>query len=83
MTKTKKIFGFCDKCNKKLLVPSWKLCADCDFQSYRNTYLRKQVRLLKQQFNQDIKKYTTRKEAYKKASCLVIDDTGKIIGYKL
>lgn len=73
--KPKKIQGICDDCGKKLMIPSWLRCADCDFMIYRKSYFDK---LERKQF-----KFKNLNSKYKNASTLLIDETGKIIGYKL
>ena len=87
----RKNFGHCGECNKKLLVPSWKNCEDCDFNSYRNKYLRKQIKiektnLLRLQI-QKLKRKNMRsvnREELVKAQIIVFDDySGKVIGYRM
>lgn len=79
--------GHCRECGRKLAIPSWTICDDCDFKSFRNQYLRQQIRIeqarlksLKQ--TQETRKVTDRNIA--RASMVLTDDiTGEIIGYKL
>lgn len=81
----------CTICGKKLLVPSWKNCEDCDFNSYRNKYLRKQIKiekanLVRLQF-QKLKRKNMRSvnsSNLVKAQIIVFDDySGKVIGYRM
>jgi hypothetical protein len=82
----------CTVCGKKLLVPSWKNCEECDFNSYRNKYLRKQIKiekanLLKLQIKKLKKRKSMRNVNRKKlvkAQVIVFDDySGKVIGYRM
>jgi hypothetical protein len=74
--------GYCDKCNKKVLVPCWKLCADCDYFSYRKKYFRRQLRMYQARLRAERVAY--KNEKYKNATTILFDDvTGKIIGYRL
>ena len=78
--------GYCRECNKKLLVPSWSLCDDCDFTSFRNRYLRKQIATEKAKLKTINRKYRTKKaldENVANASILLLDENGQIIGYKM
>lgn len=76
----KKNFGYCDECNKKILVPSWKLCADCDFNSYKKIYLRRQVKMYQRLLREEQAHY--KNSNHKNARTLLIDENGKVIGYK-
>lgn len=85
MVRTKKEkFGICDdeNCNNKLLVPSWKYCADCDFKRYRNTYFRNLRNSIK--FKKQIQKVLDKDVPKRLKGCdqYVIDEYGKIIGGK-
>jgi hypothetical protein len=82
----------CTVCGKKLLVPSWKNCEECDFNSYRNKYLRKQIKIEKANLARlQIKKLKKRKSMRNvnrkelvKAQVIVFDDySGKVIGYRM
>jgi hypothetical protein len=88
----RKNFGICSECTKKLLVPSWKKCEDCDFKSYKNKYLRKQIKIEKTNLLKlQIKKLKKRKSMRNvnsfelvKAQVIVFDDySGKVIGYRM
>ena len=83
MTVKKTKFGFCDNpmCKKKLIVPSWKFCEDCDFIRYKKVYLKKEIASIKQKIFRETRK--PKEEKYKDASVLVVDEFGKVIGYKL
>ena len=37
--------GTCRDCGKVLPIPQWTVCDDCNEKSFRNTQLRKQIRL--------------------------------------
>lgn len=91
MTTKKPKFGFCDnpKCKKKLIVPSWRFCEDCDYSSFKNRYIRNQKKIAKEVVRQFklkkvfLEKIKKSKKAIDTASVLVIDEKGKVIGYKL
>jgi ribosomal protein L37E len=85
---SKKIQGICDKCGVKVIVPSWKYCADCDFKKFRTGYILKlkdeikKIELAKKEIKE--KKIIDNQRIPKRLrDCVrfVIDDnTGKIIG---
>lgn len=83
MTTKKPKFGFCDnpKCKKKLIVPSWKFCEDCDFARFKKEYIKREIKEIKK--NIFIKRKPSNEEKYQNASILVVYENGKIIGYKL
>jgi len=85
----------CTGCGKEI-PKHWKVCDDCDYKSFRNVWLRKQIRIEKSKLNlfkriqekpliYKYKNYATiDPEIILKASILITDDmTGKVIGYKL
>lgn len=78
--------GTCKECGKKLPIPQWTLCDDCDFKSFRNTHLRKQIRLEKANFEAErhIRKMQEKKRAIKwDARILLYDEvTGVYVGWK-
>jgi hypothetical protein len=76
----------CKKCSKKLLIPSWTVCDDCDFKSFRNRYLRKQLKkeLAQYQAEQHIRKMQENKRAISfEARILIYDEVGGVVvGWK-
>lgn len=78
--------GYCRECDKKLIVPAWTICDDCDFNSFRNQYLREQIATEKAKLKTINRKYRTQKaldENVSRASVLLLDENGQIIGYKI
>jgi hypothetical protein len=82
----KKYTGYCKNCKKKLLIPTWHICEDCDPNSFRNVSLRTQL------MGEQIKLEHTRRAYWyeinnrkniNKASVLLLDENGSIIGYKM
>jgi hypothetical protein len=83
----------CRICKKKLFVPSWTVCDDCDYTSFRNAKLRKEIRLAKAQLRQ-MAQVRARKiyqqrvfraippKYVENAQIIVIDDNGMIVGWK-
>jgi hypothetical protein len=83
MTVKKTKFGFCDnpKCKKKLIVPSWKFCEDCDFARFKKVYIKREIASIKKNIFRETRK--PKEEKYKNASVVMVDENGKVIGYKL
>lgn len=80
--------NYCEECNKILPVLYWKLCDDCDYKSFRNTHLRKQIRIEQSKLHARKNRKQTQNEITAEnilhASILLTDDvTGEIIGYKM
>jgi len=71
-------FGRCEKCKRKVSVPSWKCCADCDFERYRRSWLRKQIKINKK----ILFKKKTRKDKIADYKFLIVDEYQNVIGYK-
>jgi hypothetical protein len=78
----KKVYGKCDDCKKKLIVPTWRRCADCDFKRFEKKYKKKHTlsaTAIKRN-NRVLRNYT-RSEKIKNASILITDEKGNVIGY--